>query len=181
MVPPQKKKGKIAEDYEVRYMLKKLIFALFIVVLSSNCLGHGTRYEKITEKALRKSLTENCTLVVPWASWCAICLEELPELLPALNAQTKIKPLIIDFSRPYVQDKFSKLFMEKVELKYPTYRIPISPSEEVFRQIIDPEWKGALPNTVLYTCQGKKCGIKKRWTQRLTPKELPEVAALCNL
>jgi thiol-disulfide isomerase/thioredoxin len=139
----------------------------------------GFSYEPISESELTRRLQQHCTLVLPWASWCTLCLEEFPVLLPALKSRNDIKPLVLDLSRPFVQERFSRTFLEQLKLNFPTFRIPIGAEEKTYQKRIDPSWTGSLPTAFLVTCKGTNCGIAKRWNGKISVGTLDEVSRTC--
>lgn len=155
------------------------VFAV-LVLLGIGAGAQGAKYEPLALKELEAFKGRHCTLFLPWASWCSICVEELPVLLPALNVRKTIHPVVLDLSSPFVQEKFSRTFLSQLDLYYTTYRIPMNGEQSQYPRALDPTWKGALPTAFLYTCVGKKCGLKQRWDRALTPKDLDEIVNTCN-
>jgi len=124
-------------------------------------------------KALKQ---EPCTFIHGWATWCSICIQELPQLLRFLSDNKRIKPVVIDLSDRYSQENFSKKWMLHLAPPFKTYLRP-SGNESAYRNALDKEWSGALPYSALYN-NGKK---KKVWLGSLNFTRLSEeISALCN-
>lgn len=108
--------------------------------------------------ALQKAKTENCVLLHAWATWCNICVEEMPQLIKFLEKNKQLKPLIVDVSDPVVQKNFSKKWPVLLEASFATFYKP-GVKDEIYLQAIDSQWDGALPYTALL----HKGQLKEKW------------------
>lgn len=160
---------------------------LLMLLLTATVLAHEGKHEKpVTSSkywevlpaaklaALKK---EPCTFFHVWATWCTICLQELPDLLKQMATWTDIKPVVVDVSKPFVQDGFSKKWISTLKPSFKTYLKPEG-KDEPYLSALDKEWSGALPFSVLY----HKGTRKKAWVGSLALGSLKqEIATLCKL
>lgn len=116
-----------------------------------------------------------CSFIHVWATWCTICVQELPELVRILSSEKKVKSSIIDISDPFVQDNFSKKYIQQIKPSFPLYLKTDVPDKQYMSMVVS-DWNGGLPYSVLYK-SGKKV---KEWRGEFPLKELsPAFAALC--
>jgi hypothetical protein len=132
--------------------------------------------QPLTVDKLREFQKEPCTLVHPWANWCTICVQELPDLLPQFQAWKGVRAVVIDVSTPFAQAQFSKKWRVLVDSPFQTYLQPKG-DKMSYRKAIDPSWDGALPHSVLYS-RGKKLRV---WGGAMDfPAVRKEAASLCR-
>lgn len=99
-----------------------------------------------------------------WATWCAPCVEEMPELTAL---QKEIQPKNIQILGIGIDNPASiSAFAEKYQIAYPLYVAGIDGSE-LSRQLGNQA--GGLPFTVLLDASGK---VKKTYLGRLKMDEL---------
>lgn len=123
--------------------------------------------------ALKK---EPCTLIHVWATWCTTCLTELPDLLRALAAEKRVRPIVIDVSAPFIQDNFSKKYITSLKPAFKTYLKPEG-KDEPYLSAIDKDWSGSLPFSALYD-KGRR---KKVWNGSIDLAKLgADIAANCD-
>ncbi len=133
--------------------------------------------QNLSSSKLREFQREKCTFVHPWADWCAVCVKELPALLPLFAGWKGVRVVVVDVSSPFAQTHFSKKWRVLEATKLTTYLQPGGEDKRSYRKAIDPDWDGALPRSILYV-RGKK---KKVWTGALDfPAVRKEVAELCR-
>ncbi len=149
--------------------------ALFGVLIFCSIAGAG-KLEPLPVSKIEKIKRGPCTFLHVWATWCTICIQEMPELLKTLAAEKKIHPVVVDVSATFVQEKFSKQWMKNLNPPFTTYLKPKG-NEEAYLFAIDKYWSGALPYSALYH-QGKQ---KKVWVGELNRDELKQAATkLCR-
>ncbi len=91
-----------------------------------------------------------CTLLHVWATWCTICIQEMPDLVKVLNVEkSRVRPIIIDASSPFQQDNFSKKYMATLKPQFTTYVKP-GGDDDKYLNAIDKGWSGSLPFSALY-------------------------------
>lgn len=119
-----------------------------------------------------------CVFIHPWANWCPQCVVEMPALLPFLETLPKAQVVVVDVSTALGQKVFSSQWKLLLDAKLPTYLKPASISDKAYFKAVDPQWKGALPYSVLYS-KGKRL---KFWRGALDHNAVArDVAALCPL
>ncbi len=117
-----------------------------------------------------------CTFFHVWATWCTICVQELPEVIKVLNGLKALTPVVIDVSSPFVQDQFSKKWAQTLKASFPIYLKPAG-RDDLYLNSIDRDWSGALPYSVLFD-KGKR---KKVWLGALDLASFKgEIATLCR-
>jgi thiol-disulfide isomerase/thioredoxin len=105
--------------------------------------------ELIVEEAKGSALFINV-----WASWCAPCREEFPELVK-LSEEYKSEMKFIGISADEVEDIDEKVipFLEKQNAQFQNYLIKVSDPED-FINALNKDWSGALPATFIYNKAG---------------------------
>lgn len=139
---------------------------LILVGLLTSSLAIA-KQQLLPQKAIPNIKKGPCTFLHVWATWCTICIQEMPELLKFLATQKKVKPVILDVSAPFVQEQFSKKWMNTLNPPFTTYRKPAG-DEDKYLFAIDRYWSGALPYSALY----QKGVQKKVWVGQLDTTEL---------
>jgi thiol-disulfide isomerase/thioredoxin len=94
-------------------------------------------------------------LVDFWATWCAPCREEMPQLV-ALETKLKSKgvQLITISADEPEQEKAVSDFLAKAKVPAPVY-LRKAKDDDAFIRKVDPKWSGALPALFLYDRQGR--------------------------
>ena len=94
-----------------------------------------------------------------WATWCAPCRKEMPELV-ALAAKYRARGL--EFATVAIDEESDRKtaadFLDKAKVPPPTF-IKNFRSDEKFISMVDPRWAGGLPFTVVYDRAGKKAHV----------------------
>jgi thiol-disulfide isomerase/thioredoxin len=96
-------------------------------------------------------------VVTFWATWCAPCVKEFPELI-ALAARRRD----VAFVSVSIDDKVDAEALERfVALRmppFPVYRKADGKDSE-FIDAVDPAWSGVVPATLVYGADGKRSAI----------------------
>jgi len=117
-----------------------------------------------------------CTFVHAWATWCSICVTELPNVFKSLASLKKVNPVVIDLSSPFVQENFSKKYVAKLAPPFKTYLKPPG-SEAVYMSVLEPKWTKELPYSALFH-RGKRVKV---WVGALDlPKLEKEIELACK-
>lgn len=155
--------------------MQRLIY-LAVLMISSLAVAM-THFESLPKDKFGSVRKEGCVLFHPWASWCQPCLKELPEYVNWLNAETKVIPVVLDLSTPFVQESFSKSFMRTLKPKFTVFLRPDLVDEKDYIASWSKDWEGELPYTELYV----KGIRKKMWKGSVKSKVVrKEIATLCK-
>src|SRR5687767_84200 len=90
-------------------------------------------------------------LVNFWATWCDPCREEFPDLVK-IDADYRAKGLdFIIISLDDLAELKTEVpkFLRTMKAKMPSYLLNVSDPEPAIK-MVDPQWSGALPATILY-------------------------------
>lgn len=94
-----------------------------------------------------------------WATWCAPCRKEMPELV-ALAAKYRTRGL--EFATVAIDEESDRRtaaeFLDKIKAPPPTF-IKNFKNDEKFISMVDSRWSGGLPFTVVYDRTGKKAHV----------------------
>jgi thiol-disulfide isomerase/thioredoxin len=134
-----------------------LRLALLLALLTAS--ASAAELVPLTEGGLPRLLAAHkgkVVLVSFWATWCAPCREELPQLIK-LEASLRAKGFrLITVSADEPEDQASALaFLHKLGAPSPAY-IKRAANDGLFIDAIDPAWGGALPALFLYDRSSRK-------------------------
>jgi thiol-disulfide isomerase/thioredoxin len=119
----------------------------------------GPALTPVDEVAVQKLVAANkgkVLIVNFWATWCAPCREEMPQLL-ALSKRLEpkgVKLLLISADEPGDEQKAAE-FLGTQKAPAPLY-IKKAKDDDLFINTFDPKWSGALPATFVYDRTGKR-------------------------
>ena len=110
-----------------------------------------TKLKEILSKSKRQVLVFNL-----WATWCAPCREEMPELF-RLYENYRHVGLRLTFLSVDEREQGEKVreFLRERKINFVTY-IRAEEKAEALINVIDPEWFGAVPATFVFDRQGKR-------------------------
>ena len=124
----------------------------------------------------------SAVLVNVWATWCAPCREEFPDLL---HVSRELKPrglrlILVSVDFPGAE-RDTASFLESEGVDFPTY--VRTGKDEAFVNDLEARWSGVIPATFLYDGGGKLVRywegrasypvMKKRALEALQTKEKP--------
>jgi thiol-disulfide isomerase/thioredoxin len=122
--------------------------------------GPAIPVKYLQNEELKQLLTRNAgqkpLLINFWATWCEPCVEEFPDLV-RIDADYKTRGLefiTISLDEKEELTKAVPKFLGRMKSTMPAYLLSTEKQEEAFN-LIDPEWPGALPLTLLYDGNGK--------------------------
>ena len=114
--------------------------------------------EKLTvdqAKAIRQNGTGKTLLVNFWATWCAPCVEEFPDLTNTWRMYRKRPFQLVTVAGNYPdEEKAVRAFLEKQQASAKNYLPAIMDPTPVI-QAFDPDWSGGLPYSMIIGPDGK--------------------------
>lgn len=107
-------------------------------------------------KDLVANSSDKLRLINVWATWCAPCVAEYPDLvvLQRMYGARDFEFVSISADRPEHEDK-ALAFLKKVPSPITNYLYDGTDNYQLI-EAIDPDWNGALPYTLLVEPGGKK-------------------------
>lgn len=151
--------------------MKKYLL-LILLFLTSVTIYAQVLVEKIDKPRLEKIIKERngkVLLLNIWATWCVPCREEFPDLVKIHKALGKEKVEVIGISIDFTEDIKSKVipFLKKQKADFVNYIADFKNDEELIN-MINREWNGAIPATIIYNTQGDMVAFmegKKTYTE----------------
>jgi thiol-disulfide isomerase/thioredoxin len=95
-------------------------------------------------------------LINVWATWCAPCREEFPDLVKIANEfndQIDVVGISVDF--PEEIDSKIIPFLKKQNANFKNYIIKVIEPED-FINLLNENWSGAIPATFIYNGKGNQ-------------------------
>jgi len=133
--------------------MKTAIILLLLPVLSFGALV------AVDEAGFQKLVDSHKGKVVLyqfWATWCAPCREEMPQLI-RLEAKLRAQgfELVTISADEPEQEAAAENILKQLEVRGPLYRKQAK-NDDNFINFIDRKWSGALPALFLYDKNGRK-------------------------
>lgn len=154
-------------------MWKTLVLGI-LLLWAGKSPAHET--ELLNEKDIAGLKNQSCSLFVFWATWCNICIHDLPKMVKFFNRKKEVNAVLLDVSVVFQQKNFSIGWMKSLKPQFRTYLKPTGKIAPYLYQI-DKKWNGGLPYSVLYH-KGKK---KKAWRGSVNLASLEtDLASLCR-
>jgi len=96
----------------------------------------------------------SAVLVNVWATWCAPCREEFPDLLHVARdlAPKGLRLVLVSVDFPGAEEETTR-FLTSEGVDFPTFLR--TGKDEAFVDGLEPQWSGAIPATFLYDANGK--------------------------
>jgi peroxiredoxin len=121
---------------------------------------------------LAKNETDKLLVVNLWATWCGPCVAELPEFVTMHRMYRKRNFQMITISLDQPEQKDAALKLLKEDHASMTNYISAVASPDRFAEILDKEWRGPLPYTLLIAPGGK---VIYRQSNAIDPVEVKKV------
>lgn len=141
----------------------KVLIAFLILFVSADITISQTK-KKIVVEDIDKSKLQNLIknrkgkilLLNIWASWCAPCKKEFPDLVKLADKYKKSKVEIVGLSVDDRDDLNSDVipFLEKNNVNFKIYLQNFKNIEELLEFF--PQWQGAIPLTVIFDAKGNQ-------------------------
>jgi len=142
--------------------IKNIFFLLTIFSLLS--LSYSQEVKTLSSASdidsLFSKLKGKTALVNIWATWCAPCVKEFPDLIKLYRNYSDAGFELIFISVDEKEDKDSKLpeFLKKQGVDFVTYYNAFKKPEEII-DYFDKTWGGEIPATYIYNKEGES--VKK--------------------
>jgi thiol-disulfide isomerase/thioredoxin len=106
-------------------------------------------------KSLVKNDTDKLLVINLWATWCGPCVAELPEFVTMnrMYRGRKFKMVTITLDDPEMKEDALNM-LEKLHVSSTNY-LPLVENRDRLAEIVDKDWKGPIPHTVLIAPGGK--------------------------
>jgi len=116
--------------------------------------------EPIDEAGLKKLIGErNGRILVLniWATWCAPCVAEFPDLVKLSHAYDTTAVEVVAISADYPDEVDTKIipFLRKTNVSFRVYVAQFQHQED-FINALNRSWSGALPASLIYDSHGKE-------------------------
>ena len=119
-----------------------------------------TRVLPIDEAGLKTLIRERnarILLVNIWATWCAPCVEEFPDLVRLSQADDGRGVEFVAISADYPDEVETKIvpFLKKQKVPFRVFVAKFDHQDD-FINAVNQSWNGALPATLIYDAQGRQ-------------------------
>lgn len=116
--------------------------------------------QPLDREGLRRLVTERNGRILfmnVWATWCAPCVEEFPDLVKLSRAYTENDVEVVGISVDYVDEIETKIvpFLKKQNVPFRIYVAQFEHQED-FINAVDKSWNGALPASFIFDPDGKQ-------------------------
>lgn len=122
-------------------------------------------------KALEKQ-KGSVVVVNFWATWCAPCVEEMPELIEFHKKFAPREVKFISYSADHPDGLDDRIIpvVKQTRITFPVYVVGGEQPDELVKAF-DEKWQGSLPATFVYDAEGKK---QKAWFRKISLEELKQ-------
>ena len=146
--------------YEVlKYLFIALVISAAITQITFSQAKDSYNVEIINVSDLEKITNKNdglALLVNVWATWCAPCREEFPELVKLANNYSK-RVRVVGISVDEKGDLDSKVipFLKNENVSFQNYLLKVVDPED-FINALNKKWSGAIPATFIFDKEGNQ-------------------------
>jgi len=102
-------------------MWKTLVLGI-LLLWAGKSPAHET--ELLNEKDIAGLKNQSCSLFVFWATWCNICIHDLPKMVKFFNRKKEVNAVLLDVSVVFQQKNFSIGWMKSLKPQFRTYLKP---------------------------------------------------------
>ena len=155
-----------------------LLVAFFVVSIGTGCRGTtdkskqvekvqteslataGFSVEPIDQAGLKRLIGERngkILLLNIWATWCAPCIAEFPDLKKLSQTCDTAAIEVVAISADYPDEVDTKIipFLRKINVPFRVYVAQFEHQED-FINAVNRSWSGALPVSLVYDSHGKE-------------------------
>lgn len=176
--PPRRFAGSAKVGHPLAIMLGAIAIGLFALAAPPELISAAPA---AIHAEIRKP-GASAVLVNVWATWCAPCREEFPDLLHvARDFKARGLRLVLVSADFEGMESEARQFLSSQGVDFPSF-IKAGKDED-FVDGLEAKWSGALPATFVYDGEGRLVRfwegkasypvIKRRVLEALAPKELP--------
>lgn len=138
-----------------------VLILLFISIASYSQHSFGNKPFKIVDfdellPYLSKT-TDTLYIINFWATWCAPCIKEIPyfEEIGEMYKDENVKVFMVSLDFPDMVQNSLIPFMKKNNMKNEVLLLD-DPDANRWIPLVDDEWTGAIPATLVYDSKGRK-------------------------
>ncbi|GAA4373539.1 TlpA disulfide reductase family protein [Hymenobacter koreensis] len=158
-------------------MKRVLLSGVLLLVGAVGALGQQVRVVKLPALQQLLARPSDTTYVVNfWATWCAPCVEELPnfEQLRTRHARDKVKVVLVSLDFASKLDTKVRPFVQRQGLRSTVWLLNET-DQNAFIDKVDPSWSGALPFTLIFNNRQQR---RQAFEKPLTLTELESALKL---
>lgn len=89
-----------------------------------------------------------------WATWCAPCREEFPDLIRASREFPEVDFVALSVDYPEELEKKVVPFVREMRVPFPVFVQDFDRQEDLINRL-DPDWMGAIPATFVFDAKGE--------------------------
>ena len=139
-----------------------LVLSIVINIITYAQVVPSSEIKIIKDLDLKLLLEEskgNPLFINVWATWCAPCREEFPELVMLVEKYNSIVKFV-GISVDDVDELDSKVipFLKNQKAEFQNYLLKIIEPED-FINVLNKDWNGAIPATFIYDKTGKQHSV----------------------
>lgn len=149
-------------------MMHGKIFYLLLLILfffgcnkNNNSILNAEKNIKVLDANSLKEIINNrnnkILFINVWATWCIPCVEEFPDIVKIYNNYKDENVQFLSLSVDLESDVDSLVipFLKKQNADFPVYIADEKNSEDIIN-LINKDWSGAVPLTLIYDKNGKQ-------------------------
>lgn len=133
-----------------------------------------TTIDEATLAKLAKNDTDKLLVINVWASWCGPCVAELPEFVTMHRMYRKRKFQLVTISLDELDQKADVLKLLREKHCSATNYIADIPNRDRLAELLDKDWEGPVPYTLIIAPGGK---VIYRKLNEINPLEVRKVIA----